>query len=260
MLLFLFLMAGCKATDGTQERSIYISPDCAVLNTFSDNTVPVVRSGDALPTPAVSITEVGGLAGPVPSPSRLDELVSHFYSLMFDTECNGERHLVLKWSQDIYIKSGPAHDVPSRLNAITPVLEALTGIKFNLIISRKRANIEIFEEPAYPFDCFVLYQNKPDGSFDSAQIQMGKNYPASERTECLLEELSQILGPFNDVTTIKDTLWRPLELKTYHSLTWSDAVILRTLYDARIRPGMHRDVAMPIVRVIIGELLVELNR
>ena len=43
------------------------------------------------------------------------------------------------------------------------------------------------------------------------------------------------------------------------SPTWHDVIMLRTLYDRRIKPGMHEDQAMPIVRVIIAELLEELN-
>ena len=43
------------------------------------------------------------------------------------------------------------------------------------------------------------------------------------------------------------------------SPTWHDVIMLRTLYDRRIKPGMHEDQALPIVRVIIAELLEELN-
>ncbi|MBT4934675.1 MAG: hypothetical protein HON18_14675 [Rhodospirillaceae bacterium] len=36
--------------------------------------------------------------------------------------------------------------------------------------------------------------------------------------------------------------------------------MLRILYDERLKPWMSRAEALPIVRVIIGELLVGLNR
>lgn len=89
---------------------------------------------------------------------------------------------------------------------------------------------------------------------------MSSDWPDSRLAECITEEFSQILGPGNDTTILEQSLWRPYEQKTYHDLTWSDAVILRALYDERLRPGMHRDKALPIVRRIITELVAELNR
>ena len=49
------------------------------------------------------------------------------------------------------------------------------------------------------------------------------------------------------------------ENANWRSLTWHNVIMLRTLYDRRIKPGMPEDQAMPIVRVIIAELLAELN-
>lgn len=259
-LTLLALTTACKpATVADQSRS-HNSTKCAGFDAFDRIEVPVTAIGHSLPTSDVAISDIHGLVGEIPGQNRLDELTRHFKSLVFDTECDGEIYYVRKWNNVIRFATGPARDVPERLRSILPVLSEITGLEFVTTVDYRDANVEIFEETNYPDNCFALYQIKPDGSFDFAQIQMGRKIPASERTECLLEELSQILGPFNDVTTIKDTMWRPLELKTYDSLTWSDAVILRTLYDERIRPGMHRDVAMPLVRVIIAELLAELNR
>lgn len=259
-LLLLVSATACKPASVADQSLSHDSTDCAGFDAFDRIEVLITGIGRSLPTSDVPISDIHGLVGEIPAQSRLDELTRHFRSLVFDTECDGELHNLLKWNDVIRIATGPARDVPERLRSILPILSEITGLEFVTNVDYRNANVEIFEEPDYPDNCFAFYQNKPDGSFDFAQIQMGKDYPASERTECLLEELSQILGPFNDVTTIRDTMWRPYELKTYDSLTWTDAVILRTLYDERIRPGMHRDVAMPIVRVIIAELLDELNR
>ena len=40
---------------------------------------------------------------------------------------------------------------------------------------------------------------------------------------------------------------------------WHDRVILKTLYDERLKPGMAADAASPIVRQIIGELIVAMK-
>lgn len=259
-LTLLALTTACKPATVVDQSQSYHSNNCAGFDVFDRIEVPVTAIGHSLPTSDVAISDIHGLVGEIPGQNRLDELTRHFRSLVFDTECDGEIDHVLKWNDVIRIATGPARDVPDRINSFVPLLATITGLEFVVGVTFSEANIEVFEESVYPDACFVLHQNRPDGSSDFAHLQMGRKIPASERTECLLEELSQILGPFNDVTTIEDTLWRPLELKTYDSLTWSDAVILRTLYDERIRPGMHRDVAMPLVRVIIAELLAELNR
>ena len=40
---------------------------------------------------------------------------------------------------------------------------------------------------------------------------------------------------------------------------WHDRVILKTLYDKRLKPGMDANEANPIVRQIIAELIVEMK-
>ncbi len=259
-LYILVALAACNTVNLSGQPRSYESPDCVVLDTFTREDTPITAIGHSLPTSDVAISDIHGLVGEIPGQNRLDELTRHFRSLVFGRECDGEIDHVLKWNDVIRIATGPARDVPDRINSFVPLLTTITGLEFVVGVPVREANLEIFEEPRYSDGCFAFHRQMSDGSSDFAQIQMGRKIPPSERTECLLEELSQILGPFNDVTTIKDTMWRPLELKTYDSLTWSDAVILRTLYDERIRPGMHRDVAMPLVRVIIAELLAELNR
>lgn len=99
-----------------------------------------------------------------------------------------------------------------------------------------------------------------DGSLYRGSILIAPKYQGGDLIKCLTEEFSQVLGPRNDVDIVPESIWRPLEKKTFERLTWHDAVILRTLYDARLKPGMHRDQAMPLVRQIIREVLEDINR
>jgi hypothetical protein len=68
-----------------------------------------------------------------------------------------------------------------------------------------------------------------------------------------------MLGLVNDATLVEESIWRPhsswalLSDKTYHTPTWHDSIILRVLYNERIKPGMHKNDGMPIVRELIAE-------
>lgn len=74
------------------------------------------------------------------------------------------------------------------------------------------------------------------------------------------EDISQALGLYGDNALVKESMYRSqAENHLWPKRTWHDVIMLRTLYDRRIFPGMHEDQAMPIVRVIIAELLDELN-
>ena len=77
---------------------------------------------------------------------------------------------------------------------------------------------------------------------------------------CFYEDISQALGFYGDEAWTNESMYRSeSEIDNWISLTWHDVIILRTLYDKRLKPGMHLSQALPIVRVIIGELLEELN-
>ena len=75
-----------------------------------------------------------------------------------------------------------------------------------------------------------------------------------------MEEFAQLLGPMNDTALIHQSLFNDQTNGIVSWLTWYDAILLRTLYDERLQPGMPKDEAMPIARRIIRSLLAELNR
>ena len=77
---------------------------------------------------------------------------------------------------------------------------------------------------------------------------------------CFHEDVSQAMGLFGDLAESEESMFRSeAENDKWPTFTWHDVIMLRTLYDQRIKPGMPEDQAMPIVRVIIAELLAELN-
>ena len=75
--------------------------------------------------------------------------------------------------------------------------------------------------------------------------------------ECLEEELSQIMGLYNDIP-YRWTMFNDANIGIVNRLTWHDAVMLRVLYQQDLHQGMSEDEAMKIVsrlmRKVIGEV------
>lgn len=76
-------------------------------------------------------------------------------------------------------------------------------------------------------------------------------YPDEVRRHCLAEELTQALGLADDSRMLRDSIFNDASARQ-RIAPW-DALMVRILYDARLRPGMHKKEAMPIVRRIVAE-------
>ncbi|SDE71659.1 Protein of unknown function [Paracoccus isoporae] len=77
--------------------------------------------------------------------------------------------------------------------------------------------------------------------------------PPGLRKSCIEEELAQGMGLANDSPEARPSIFNDDE--EFALLTHHDALLLEILYDPRLRPGMTRDSAEPIVREIAANLL-----
>jgi hypothetical protein len=69
---------------------------------------------------------------------------------------------------------------------------------------------------------------------------------------CIIEELTQAMGLFNDSDAIRPSIFN--DSSPNMILSDHDRILLRTLYDPRLQPGMTWNQAEPIVRTVIAEL------
>lgn len=81
--------------------------------------------------------------------------------------------------------------------------------------------------------------------------------PLRLETSCIHEELAQGMGLANDSPAARPSIFNDDEEFAY--LTRHDELLLRMLYDPRMRPGMTDDEARPIARIIAAELLAPLT-
>jgi len=254
----------------------FVMAGCAMQKPLS---IPApTQKAEALPTPTTPLRQITGLVGTVPAntPEVLDLYTRSFDLHVFETEYNGSDPYIRKWNKDVIV--GIENTIPKWRDAVVrramDLLSSITGLVIQYPDAESKdlkywrvhhkTNVWIYVEPNKNKDiCSGIRRKYEDGTIKTAKIFISRSYSAQGNFEtCVIEELSQLLGPGNDTDVVESSAWRPLvkwSKKAYERLTYHDAIILRTLYDFRIKPGMPRAQALPIARRIIGELLAELN-
>ena len=79
------------------------------------------------------------------------------------------------------------------------------------------------------------------------------DYEEREIEHCIFHELGHSLGMVGHIRTVPSVM----RARSYRvrSFTLADKILLRTIYDPRLRDDMWADEAMPIARTIIDELV-----
>ncbi len=102
--------------------------------------------------------------------------------------------------------------------------------------------------------CVVIGTFSPGGaSYQKAVAIIRAEHPNLMRSACIHEELAQGLGLANDSPQARPSIFNDDE--EFGLLTTHDELLLRMLYDRRLRTGMPPAEAAPIARVIAREYL-----
>ncbi|HCQ67572.1 MAG TPA: hypothetical protein DIU07_21615 [Rhodobacteraceae bacterium] len=94
-----------------------------------------------------------------------------------------------------------------------------------------------------------------DGTYSHAIAVIRAEHPDLLRTSCIQEELAQGLGLSNDYALARPSIFNDDE--EFGLMTRHDELLLRMLYDRRLRPGMRENEARPIVEQIAAELMAQ---
>ncbi|WP_339107960.1 DUF2927 domain-containing protein [Thioclava sp. GXIMD4216] len=101
--------------------------------------------------------------------------------------------------------------------------------------------------------CVVFAFSEGDKSAYSRAVAIIRGeHPDALRESCFDEELAQGLGLANDYPRARPSIFNDDE--EFARLTHQDELMLKMLYDPRLRPGMTQDEAMPAIREIAAEL------
>ncbi len=162
-------------------------------------------------------------------------------------------------------------------------LSRLTGLGFSPVDSQARANLHIFilnegerrrlgstlralvpgissatVDTAVNMDrdtyC-LAFAMTPNNSATYAQgiIIIRAEHPDLLRRSCIHEEIAQAMGLPNDSPTARPSIFN--DDGEFGLLTTHDEMLLRILYDPRLRPGMTETAARPIIETIAAELM-----
>ena len=102
--------------------------------------------------------------------------------------------------------------------------------------------------------CLVFARDAAsNGAYTQAVAVIRGEHPDLLRLSCIHEELAQGLGLSNDSPAARPSVFNDDE--EFGLLTTHDELLLRMLYDPRMRPGMTAAEARPIAEVIASELL-----
>lgn len=102
--------------------------------------------------------------------------------------------------------------------------------------------------------CLVFARDPENtGRFDQAVAIIRAEHPDLMRTACLHEEVAQGLGLSNDSPQARPSIFNDDE--EFGLLTTHDEMLLRILYDKRLRPGMTAIEARPLIHRVAFELL-----
>ncbi|WP_102108247.1 DUF2927 domain-containing protein [Oceaniglobus roseus] len=101
--------------------------------------------------------------------------------------------------------------------------------------------------------CVVFARAGSDGAYSSAVAFIRAENPDLLRLSCIHEELAQGLGLPNDSPSARPSIFNDDE--EFALLTTQDELMLKMLYDPRMRVGMSEEEARPVAEEIAAELL-----
>lgn len=197
---------------------------------------------------------------PAADPAEVERVSLHFEKVALFLETSGKETALSRWSQPPIINVHGGREHFKELAALLNDLGKLTGLGFlTQKKSGKKANFIIrfmptadirAKTPLKLANCAFRSGRKPDGTIVFAEVFISTDNPEKTR-HCIYQEITQALGLRNDSDIVEDSIFN--DKVPRFSLSDTDRILIRTLYDSRLKPGMDRRTAMPIALGIIAQ-------
>ncbi|AKO97796.1 MAG: DUF2927 domain-containing protein [Marinovum algicola] len=141
----------------------------------------------------------------------------------------------------LYMSEDDGDRLPARVKEIVPNIN--------------RNALDIFRSLPRSIHCLVIaFSSEPGGHEYAKSIALIRaEHPSLLRKSCVHEELAQGLGLANDSPRARPSIFNDDD--EFALLTSHDELLLKMLYDRRLRAGMSWDEAKPIVETIADEML-----
>lgn len=133
------------------------------------------------------------------------------------------------------------------------VLGTYAGVYRRFFESDREMRAVTHEMQADHSTCFGWVLTKPGtDEIDQAVAVIPTDQGRYVVRSCIVEELTQAMGLFNDSDKVVPSIFN--DLSPDMLLTPHDKILLKVLYDPRLTPGMTWSQAEPIVRKAVAEL------
>jgi hypothetical protein len=185
--------------------------------------------------------------------------------------------LVRKWQLPIgvQLRNKESKKFKAHIENTLNILSRLSGLDIHIHngVKRKRALLDIYIAAPSRVESILLFYDIGKSNvymFDAAACQAVTftNSIVTDRgliiivdtlgekkiRHCIIEEITQVLGLDADSDILQPSIMSDTT-PLIDRLPMNDKIMVRTLYDIRLKPGMTRDEAMPIVAKIIPELV-----
>lgn len=161
---------------------------------------------------------------------RLARVTGHPISV---SQSNANFHVLFMGEDD------SAHIKP-RIRALVPEISA--------------ASLAIFDNLPRGIHCLVLAFSGSQGGYDYARAValIRDEHPDLLRRSCIHEEVAQGLGLGNDSPEARPSIFNDDD--EFALLTTHDEMLLKILYDPRLKPGMTAAQVRPVVRELAARL------
>lgn len=217
------------ALEEEYERGAGLRPSSGEQSAIKKWTVPIRMStefGPGVPEDQIadSRSEVAAYA------ARLSRISGHPITM---TD-NNPNYYVLFMSED------DSESIAPRIREIVPDVNP--------------ASLRLFNALPRGIHCLVVaFSNSPGGyDYGTAIAVIRSEHPPLLRRACIHEELAQGMGLGNDSPRARPSIFNDDD--EFALLTRHDEMLLKILYDPRLKPGMKAEQALPVVRARAAQL------
>lgn len=193
---------------------------------------------------------VAAVAGGCTSTDPPISLADRFEIVAFEPQEAGIfQDRLFRWERPIRVRIIGSQNYRDQVASQLAQISELIGAPLEMESGRPNMTIE-FSTRDRDWFCYFDLIGQPHHYV--AEVYIATDQHSHHIRRCISQELSQAMGLVGDTDGRRDTTFSSAIGTDY--LTEADLALFEILYDRRLRAGMHRDEAMPIVRQIVSEM------
>jgi len=202
---------------------------------------------------------VEAMKGPEPptDPEALaliEPLTRSFETLAFGPADAPVSERLAKWRGRVRVElEGDTGLLGAEVQDLVGELGDLSGLEITFVAPGERATLVVTRDEDAAGGCGLELEPPEGGVIERTVLTLGTALAPEQQHACLASGLSRALGLPGTSELLTPSVFSPEAAAT--ELSTTDRLLIRALYDIRLRPGMSRKVAMGEVREVFPDLL-----